>query len=578
MLRHILTWIVALPLTVLLTCCSIVDDIPLPFLEGAITAFEVEGQCNAAGTAAGTSVIDNETHTVYVYVADTVDVSRLRITRFEVSNDAKIVSDAAPCLHPQAFPKEGFSDVITGDATRVDFSQNVEFTISTYQDYVWTVHVTQVVNRRVSVKGQIGRAVIDPVNENVILYVSYDEDLRRIHVNQFTIGGDHGSVSPDPTATDTYDFTTVRSFDVKYGWSDDVHPWRVFVYQTDEIIGTTATAFPRTVDATVSGNLQNGLTPLVEYRVKGSDMWSVVPVEQIAVDESNYTAEITGLQPATEYECQVTAGESATDVFSFTTTPALQLENPSFDYWHTSGTGNQTLYMPWADGETGYWDTGNRGATTVGASNSTSMTEGDRTFANLQSRFIVVKFAAGNIFTGDYLATDGTNGILSFGRPFEAFPKKLQFDYRFKSSPINRTGSAWSNSYGNYISKDMYDNLKDKPDSCQIYIALLDDYLDEADREQNTYNGVAYPYLIRTRPSALHLFEPKGKRVVAYGQLTQGDDVSQWTTYQIELNYRYADRRPKYIVVVASSSKYGDYFVGGDQTLLQLDNLQLLYE
>lgn len=578
MFRKLLTWFATLPVLILLTCCTIVDDIPLPFLDGAITAFEVEGQCNAAGTGTGSAMIDADTRTVTVYVADTVDITRLRITRFEVSNNARISSDKVACLHPEQFPTEGFGEAATPDGTRVDFSQKAQFTLSTYQDYEWTVRVVQVMNRRVSVRGQVGRAVIDPVNENVIVYVTYDEDLRYIHVNDFSIGGAHGTVSPDPTADETYDFSRVRTFDVTYGWSSEVHEWRVFFYQTDEIIGTTATAFPRTLGAIVSGNLQNGLTPLVEYRPKGSDTWQAVPITQIVVDETNYSAEITGLTPETEYECQVSAGTSATEVFTFTTAPAQQLENPSFDFWHTSGSGNQTLFMPWADGADSYWDTGNRGATTVGASNSTGVTEDDRTFANLQSKYIVIKFAAGNIFTGEYLATDGANGILGFGRPFASFPTKLQFDYRFKTSPINRGGGSWNNAYGNYISKDVYDNLKDKPDSCQIYIALLDDYVDDADRELNTYNGVAYPWVIRTRPSTLHLFDAKSSRVIAYGQLTQGSDVNEWTTHQITLNYRYLDRTPKYILVVASSSKYGDYFIGGDQTLLQLDNLQLLYE
>lgn len=578
MFRKLITWLLVLPVVLGLTCCAVVDDIPLPFLDGVITAFEVEGQCNAAGTGSGSASIDAETHTVQVYVADTVDISRLRITRFEVSNNATIICDSAACLSPSTFPTESFDSIGNANHTRVNFTDEAHFTLRTYQDYAWTVRVTQVMNRKVSVRGQVGKAVIDPVNENVIVYVSYDEDLRKIKVNQFSIGGDHGTVTPDPTQDESTDLSRVRNFDVTYGWSNEVHHWQLFTYQTDELIGTTASVFPRTVSATVSGNLQNGLTPLVEYREMGSDLWLAVPITQIEVDESNYTADILGLTPETQYECKVTAGNSATDVMEFATSPAQQLENPSFDFWHTSGTGTQTLYMPWADNAQCYWDTGNRGATTVGASNSTSVTEDDRTFANLASRYIVIKFAAGNIFTGEYLATDGANGILGFGRPFASFPTKLQFDYRYRTSPVNRSGGAWNNNYGNYISKDVYENLMGKNDSCQIYIALLDDYINDADREINTYNGVAYPWLIRTRPSALHLFDSAHKRVIAYGQLTQGNDVNQWTTHQITLNYRYTDRAPKYILVVASSSKYGDYFTGGDQSVLQLDNLKLLYE
>ena len=70
----------------LLSSCAIKDDIPFPIVEGAITAFEVEGQCDAEGNDGGTAVIDNNARMVNVYVNDLVDISNLRIKRMEVSN------------------------------------------------------------------------------------------------------------------------------------------------------------------------------------------------------------------------------------------------------------------------------------------------------------------------------------------------------------------------------------------------------------------------------------------------------------------------------------------------------------
>ena len=71
--------------------------------------------------------------------------------------------------------------------------------------------------------------------------------------------------------------------------------------------------------------------------------------------------------------------------------------------------------------------------------------------------------------------------------------------------------------------------------------------------------------------------------LIAYGELSKGEDVpdmnlSSWVTETIKINYRVTDRQPKYIIVVASSSKYGDYFTGGEESLLQIDNVELLYE
>lgn len=476
----------ALPMALLFASCAIEDDIPYPYVESAITAIQVEGQCNETGTGTGSAVINNDAHTVMLYVNDGVDVSRLSISRLEVSNDATISVDKSVCINPNGFPAKSFKEIANADDSRINFTAPVKFTLTTYQDYEWTIRVQQVLRSEIEV-------------------------------------------------------------------------------------------FARCTDATLRGTTSNGVAPGIEVREQGTESWNAIPATQIQVLGAEFVAEVTGLAPGKTYEYRTKVGTTgASGISTFTTAPALQLPNSSFDEWSSSGSGIKTLYMPWAEGAEAFWDTGNRGATTVGASNSTGLTEGERTFANLQSKYIVVKFAAGNIFAGQYLATDGTNGILSFGREFTSFPTKMKFDYKFTTSPINRV-ATWNNAYSEYVDKDMFTNLKDKPDSCQIYVALLDDYLDDADREANTYDGKVYPWIIRTSPKNLHLFKPMSPRVIAYGQMTQGSNVEDWTTEEIVLNYRYTDRKPKYIMVVASSSKYGDYFTGGDKTLLQLDNIRLEY-
>lgn len=567
--KHILALL--LPSLLFLSSCAIRDDFPLPLRLSQITSFEVEGQCDASGHGTGSAVINNDDCTIDVYVSDTVDIRRLWVKSLTASKNATITVD--PDASTMPIPEHGVDSTTVGKVY-VDFTNPVELTLHTYQEYKWTIRVHQIINREVSVSGQVGPAIIDPINENVIVYVSTSQSLINVQVFKFSIGGEHGTVSPDPTQEESCNFSRMATYDVTYGYSREIHKWHLFVYQTDATINTTATAFARSVSATISGNMQNGTTPIVEYRVKGDGNWMTFPSEQVQAISSNYTAELTSLSPNTTYEYRVTAGSSATSTLSFTTAPAEQLENGSFDAWHTDA-ANDKLYLPWATSASSYWDTGNHGATTVGASNSTPATEGDRTFANLQSKYIVIKFAAGNIFTGEYLKTDGTNGILGFGRPFRSFPTKMQFDYRYKTSPITRPAnleSKWEESYGRYISKDMYMNMKNKPDSCQIYIALI------GDQDEEEYNGKTYPYIIRTRPSNLHLFNPKSENVIGYAQLTQGNDVSDWTTETLNIAYRYPNRTPKYILVVASSSKYGDYFVGGEESLLQLDNIKLLYE
>ena len=196
--------------------------------------------------------------------------------------------------------------------------------------------------------------------------------------------------------------------------------------------------------------------------------------------------------------------------------------------------------------------------------------EDGRRYANLQSKYIVIKFAAGNIFTGKYLETDGTNGVLSFGRPFTSRPEKLQFDFQYKTSPITRTASGgWKDGYGKYISRTLFEGLKGQPDSCNVYIAL-------GDWEPTLYKGTQCPYLVRTRPSEFQVLDKNDPHIIAYAQMTCGRDVDSWTTEQLKLDYR-SNRTPKYIIVVAASSKYGDYFTGGETSLMKIANLRLIY-
>ena len=44
------------------------------------------------------------------------------------------------------------------------------------------------------------------------------------------------------------------------------------------------------------------------------------------------------------------------------------------------------------------------------------------------------------------------------------------------------------------------------------------------------------------------------------------------------MEYRAPNRPPKYIVIVAAASKYGDYFIGGEGSTLWIDEMELVYE
>lgn len=536
-----------------IAACAIENDIPYPIVDGSILDITVEGQCAAEGSSSSQATIDKNSYSVKLYVDDTVDLRNLRITKLTVSNDATLLIDSTVCNNYAKFPTVGFGSLdeipISSD-TRVDFSNTVKMTLRTYQDYEWKITVEQIVKRSVVMGNQIGNAIIDAINRNVIVYVSKDQRLDQIKVTTFDLGGEHGTVYPDPTAEAYYDFSQPRTFYVAQGWEETSSTWTVYVYQTEESAPGEVSVFTRATSATLSGSVQSGKEPVIEYKKTTDSDWTTQLSSSIEISGTDYTTLLQQLTPGTEYECRVSVDGTIVGSQNFSTAPATLLTDGSFDNWNQDG----KLWNPWPTGGTSFWDTGNKGAVTISDSNSIPTDEtcnGSGLAASLESKYLVLKFAAGNIFTGSYVKTVGTNGVLSFGRPFTSFPSKLRINYKYTSATIDKVG------------EDALSYLKGRPDSCHIYIALTD--WDE-------------PREIRTRPSERQLFDKTDSKIIAYAELVQGSSTSTYQQKDLVLDYRYTNRTPKYIVVVATASKYGDYFTGGVGSKLWLDNFELIYE
>ena len=537
-----------------LASCAIENDIPYPLQEASISSIEVEGQRAAEGATDAAAVIDKAAGTVTLYVNDSVDITRLKITRLVLDpRDATIGIDSVLCDNYEKFPTNDFASLDSlplSANTRVDFSKPVTMTLSTYQDYPWKVTVNQIIQRDVDVVG-MSNYVLDANSRTVIIYVGSDQELNNIQINKLNLGGEYGRVKPDPTTV--HDFTSSQTFRAARHGEESWLEWQVFVYKTEEGGSTgSSDVFAMVTRATVKGSVQSGKTPTIEYCKQGTSDWNTVSSANVNVSGTSFTATLTGLSGSTTYSYRVTVDGVAGSEQSFTTAPATPLTDGSFDNWSSTAATNGTLWQPWTT--TSFWDTGNKGATTIADSNSTPTTEtcnGSGKAASLETRWVVMKLAAGNIFTGSYVKTDGTNGVLSFGRSFTTFPTKLRINYKYTSATIDKIG------------EDALEYLKGKPDSCHIYIALTD--WDQ-------------PLEIRTRPSERQLFDKNDSHVIAYAEYISGNSDSQYQQKDLVLDYRYDNRTPKYILIVASASKYGDYFTGGVGSKLLIDNFELIYE
>lgn len=321
--------------------------------------------------------------------------------------------------------------------------------------------------------------------------------------------------------------------------------------------------------ATVKGTIaKEGSTGTgVEYR-KAGGAWTKVYSD----DSAAFSVKLTGLEAGTAYEYRAFAdndGEgnafTSSTVYTFTTETAAQLPNSGFEDWcEISG-----VVSPCASASTMFWDCGNEGASianTVLTSAESTIKNGGNYSAKLESKKAAVmgigKFAAGNLFTGEYLATDVTDGILGFGRPFSSRPKSLTAYVKYNPGKVDQIKSA---------AKDK-GCVEGENDKGVIYVAVLTDY-------KEVYDKYSYPVIIKTK-NAARLFSKDDSNVIAYGEWTSQtatSDDNSMIKVEIPLEYKHTNIKASAILVTCSASYWGDYFSGSTSSVMYVDDITLNY-
>ncbi|MGN0213371.1 MAG: DUF4493 domain-containing protein [Muribaculaceae bacterium] len=339
-----------------------------------------------------------------------------------------------------------------------------------------------------------------------------------------------------------------------------VRTYSMHLQITDASVGTVEINVDDvyTSRATIYGTvLKSDLTGLqMRYRMAGSSDWTTVDA---TVSGTTMSAELTGLTAGTTYEYQaICDGYTIADVMTFTTEAAAQLPNNSFEEWQVSS----APYLIYPSGGEMFWDSGNHGSSTLGQNVTVRSTENvsDGSYSiDLKSQFVGIgslgKFAAGNVFVGKYIRTDGTDGVIGWGRPFSSRPVSLTGYVKYSPVTINYNVDAVTGANG--------------MDKGHIFIVLWDD-----SKETDSTSGESWPKIIKTKEK--QLFDSNSEHIIAYGELVLTEETS-FQQFEIVLNYR-SNKKPSAIMVTCSASKYGDYFCGGGGSEMWLDNFQLTYE
>ena len=130
--------------------------------------------------------------------------------------------------------------------------------------------------------------------------------------------------------------------------------------------------------------------------------------------------------------------------------------------------------------------------------------------------------------------------------------------------------------------------FSDKPRAFKGYFCYQPGTIDKTDNEHNYLTGVTDTcsvYAILTdwdEPFVADTHEGKfvdidtDPGIIAVAQLTSGETNRKYVEFNLQFKYR-NNRTPKYILIVGAASKYGNYFTGSTDSVLYLDQFELVY-
>lgn len=520
-------------------CGCIKNDIPFARIPLSITALKVEGQI-------GTTSFSEKDRTATVTLAETVNPKKVKIDSIGYTDKA-------------------VAALSSGDV--IDLTNDVEVTLSLYQDYVWKIMRNQPIERRLTVSNQVGNAVFDEDKRLVTINITKSASLRDVELVDLKLGPTgaayNGSTEGLP-AVSWNRYANYAETTIHVTYSDFIdEEWTVKVYNSDsDVLTERADGWVNV--AWMYGAGVAGTECGFEYREAGAENWIAVPKEYVTVNGGQFYARVPHLKANTTYECRAFSdGQRAKEV-QFSTVDMGSFPNMGFEDWHKS---EKSVICPWAKDGSVFWDTGNHGSAIVGEKNVTTNVKDIRPgstgkyAACLSSQNILgVKFAAGNLFVGEYKKTQGTNGILGFGREFVSYPTALKGWFKYKTAPITEVSKG-------------YEKLKNQPDTCIVWVALGDWEL-----TQNAETGQKTAVEIRTdNNNNGKYFDKNDPHVIAYGEMTCGEDVNEYKSFEVKLDYRATNRVPTSLLIVCSASKYGDYFTGGE-CVMWIDDFSLVYD
>ncbi len=339
---------------------------------------------------------------------------------------------------------------------------------------------------------------------------------------------------------------------------DEANAWSTFAYLKGSVI--------------VSSEELNPDNMSFQYQSSGAETWEDVAATYSAADNA-YAAKLTGLTAGTTYNYRLVYrdgdNEYDSDIETFTTENATELVNGNMDDWYQDGRTWYPASEAYYTANGSFWDSSNPGTTTgAGALINVNPTQGSSTTvhtsggqsAQLQSQwagmFSIGQFAAASLYTGSFNSLVGMSGaIIDFGQPFTDRPTQLHGWFQYATGEIDYLGDDTPADLGIVKGTTL--------DVCSIYLALSTKVCTVDNTDLSTFIDLE-----------------GDDDIIAYGELPVSECNSTdgaWKEFTIDLKYKSLTTKPSYLIIVCSSSKYGDYFTGSTSSLMYIDDMELIY-
>ncbi|WP_430810755.1 MULTISPECIES: PCMD domain-containing protein [unclassified Carboxylicivirga] len=514
-------------ITVLISGC-IKNDIPYPTIPGEFLSFEVEHQ-------ASTPDINLEERTINIQLNELGDITKVKVLNYSITEDASIT----PALD-----------------SVINLSDSLVYTISTYQDYEWTIKASQSIERYFTIDQQVGNQLIDAETQRAKVFVAKEADLSKIMITGLKLGPEGATYSPDPSSI--HDFTSdvnilVSYRDIEEEWTLSVeHGEGIPGLNDADILSFTLAEQVSMSETSIIKHTLGDIEGFIDVNVNTTELSALsIANIQLSAGASCELSSSETIDLSAPYTVVVTSGSGITKKWLIRAHTAEALKNRFFKEWHL----DNKVWNPYLSSDPRYWCTGNEGVVTLKNSNTTQLDEttGGARLETVDLGFLGsiggTPIAAGNIFIGDFKTNISQPALsVKFARPFTGRPRQVSCTYGYTptvNEQKNRDDIPMKNG-------DM--------DKGHIWVKVL-----HLENETGEFDNVT------------HL--PKGAVVIGEGEFVIEGEHAAGSEQTIALNYHkdQLDKAPTHLAIVATSSYYGEFFIGGVGSILTIENFDLKY-